>query len=193
MSWKEWWNTRTRPKYVLRSYLEAGSSRMPRGSTIINSSVGINTRLMEGAVKIFRIFGIFFWFAPIRKLGLGLVPRRGNSCPIWLLTHSFSFPIAFQKVDETFAMAPTTTSSRTITLDDLTPQNTGLLKKLNTVLFPVPYSEKFYKESVNVGELAKLGQSAQTRFPIDCECDTELVLTNSILQRRLCWSCKMSI
>jgi hypothetical protein len=61
-------------------------------------------------------------------------------------------------------MTPTTTtttsssSSRTITLDDLTAQNIGLLKKLNAVLFPVPYSEKFYKESLNVGELAKLGE-----------------------------------
>jgi len=57
-------------------------------------------------------------------------------------------------------MAPTntnSTSSRTITLDDLTPQNLGVLKKLNSVLFPVGYSEKFYKESLNVGELAKLG------------------------------------
>jgi ribosomal protein S18 acetylase RimI-like enzyme len=54
-------------------------------------------------------------------------------------------------------MAPTSTPSRTITLDDLTHQNIGLLKKLNTVLFPVPYSEKFYKESLTVGELAKLG------------------------------------
>jgi len=56
-------------------------------------------------------------------------------------------------------MAPTSTSSRQITLDDLTLQNIGLLKKLNSVLFPVPYSEKFYKDSVNVGELAKLGTS----------------------------------
>ena len=52
-------------------------------------------------------------------------------------------------------MAPTT--GRTITLEDLTPQNIGVLKKLNIVLFPVPYSEKFYKESLTVGELAKLG------------------------------------
>ena len=52
------------------------------------------------------------------------------------------------------SMAPTT--NRT-TLDDLTPQNIGVLKKLNSVLFPVPYSEKFYKESLSVGELAKLG------------------------------------
>jgi len=54
-------------------------------------------------------------------------------------------------------MAPTTSPSLRITLDDLTHQNIGVLKKLNTVLFPVPYSEKFYKESLSVGELAKLG------------------------------------
>jgi len=58
-------------------------------------------------------------------------------------------------------MAPTSTHSRTITLDDLTHQNIGVLKKLNTVLFPVPYSEKFYKESLTVGELAKLGIHSQ--------------------------------
>ena len=52
-------------------------------------------------------------------------------------------------------MAPT--SSRTISLDDLTPQNIGVLKRLNKVLFPVPYSDKFYKESLTVGELAKYG------------------------------------
>ena len=62
-----------------------------------------------------------------------------------------------RRVDKRNDMAPTT--SRTITLDDLTPQNIGVLKRLNTVLFPVPYSEKFYKESLNVGELAKLGIS----------------------------------
>ena len=56
-------------------------------------------------------------------------------------------------------MAPTATAAAMsrITLDDLTHQNVGLLKKLNTVLFPVPFSEKFYKESLTVGELAKLG------------------------------------
>ncbi len=57
-------------------------------------------------------------------------------------------------------MAPTT--NRT-THDDLTPQNIGVLKKLNSVLFPVPYSEKFYKESLSVGELAKLGSHP---FPV---------------------------
>jgi N-alpha-acetyltransferase 50 len=56
-------------------------------------------------------------------------------------------------------MTPTTTTSKNITLDDLTSQNIGLLKTLNSVLFPVPYSDKFYKESLTVGELAKLGTS----------------------------------
>src|SRR5271170_7521338 len=67
-------------------------------------------------------------------------------------------------------MAPTSTHSRTITLDDLTHQNIGVLKKLNTVLFPVPYSEKFYKESLTVGELAKLGnpQPQLSRWKSSC-------------------------
>ena len=74
-------------------------------------------------------------------------------------------------------MAPTTTtmtttttsSSKTITLDDLTPQNIGVLKRLNKVLFPVPYSDKFYKESLTVGELAKYG------------------MTHSNFTLRICW------
>jgi hypothetical protein len=65
-------------------------------------------------------------------------------------------------------MAPTT--SRTITLDDLTPQNIGVLKKLNSVLFPVPYSEKFYKESLTVGELAKLGITFLTAQSSKVDC-----------------------
>jgi len=63
-------------------------------------------------------------------------------------------------------MAPTTGHSRTITLDDLTHQNIGLLKKLNSVLFPVPYSEKFYKDSLTVGELAKLGIPPKPTMPL---------------------------
>jgi ribosomal protein S18 acetylase RimI-like enzyme len=66
-------------------------------------------------------------------------------------------------------MAPTSTHSRTITLDDLTHQNIGVLKKLNTVLFPVPYSEKFYKESLTVGELAKLGNPQPPSISLEIE------------------------
>ncbi|GAB5592717.1 N-alpha-acetyltransferase 50 [Umbelopsis nana] len=52
-------------------------------------------------------------------------------------------------------MAPTVTSSR-ISLGDLTPNNIGQLRVLNSTLFPVNYSDKFYKEVLEVGELAKL-------------------------------------
>lgn len=54
-------------------------------------------------------------------------------------------------------MAPTVTSSR-ISLGDLTPNNIGQLRVLNSTLFPVNYSDKFYKEVLEVGELAKLGK-----------------------------------
>lgn len=64
--------------------------------------------------------------------------------------------------DRALMMAPT--SSRTISLDDLTPQNIGVLKRLNKVLFPVPYSDKFYKESLTVGELAKYGNEPTLSF-----------------------------
>jgi hypothetical protein len=54
-------------------------------------------------------------------------------------------------------MAPTVTTSR-IALGDLTPNNIGQLRALNSTLFPVNYSDKFYKEVLEVGEFAKLGK-----------------------------------
>ncbi|CAG8542502.1 16825_t:CDS:2 [Acaulospora colombiana] len=44
-----------------------------------------------------------------------------------------------------------------ISLGDVTPNNLGQLKRLNSVLFPVNYSERFYKDVLEVGEFAKLG------------------------------------
>jgi hypothetical protein len=35
--------------------------------------------------------------------------------------------------------------------------NINQLKKVNSVVFPVTYNEKFYKDVVAAGELAKLG------------------------------------
>lgn len=43
-----------------------------------------------------------------------------------------------------------------IELGDVTPHNIKQLKKLNTVVFPVSYNERFYKDVLEVGELAKL-------------------------------------
>jgi len=44
-------------------------------------------------------------------------------------------------------------------LGDVTPHNIQQLKKLNQVVFPVSYNSKFYKDVLELGELAKLGTS----------------------------------
>lgn len=44
-----------------------------------------------------------------------------------------------------------------IELGDVTVHNVGLLRKLNTVVFPVTYQDKFYNDVVKLGEFAKLG------------------------------------
>ncbi|TPX63270.1 hypothetical protein SpCBS45565_g06729 [Spizellomyces sp. 'palustris'] len=41
-------------------------------------------------------------------------------------------------------------------LGDVTPNNMGQLKAVNSVLFPVKYSNEFYKAALQVGEFAKL-------------------------------------
>ncbi|KAG0206933.1 N-alpha-acetyltransferase 50 [Mortierella sp. GBA30] len=41
-------------------------------------------------------------------------------------------------------------------LGDITPNNLGQLKRLNTVLFPVVYTPSFYKDILEVGEFAKI-------------------------------------
>ncbi|MGH0183583.1 UNVERIFIED_CONTAM: hypothetical protein FKN15_012587 [Acipenser sinensis] len=45
-----------------------------------------------------------------------------------------------------------------IELGDVTPHNIKQLKRLNQVIFPVSYNEKFYKDVLEVGELAKLAE-----------------------------------
>jgi hypothetical protein len=44
-----------------------------------------------------------------------------------------------------------------ISLGIVTQHNIMQLKKVNSVVFPVSYNDKFYKDVVNVGDLAKLG------------------------------------
>lgn len=46
--------------------------------------------------------------------------------------------------------------SSKIELGDVTPHNIKQLKRLNTVVFPVSYNDKFYKDVLEAGELAKL-------------------------------------
>lgn len=50
-------------------------------------------------------------------------------------------------------------SSSRIELGDVTPHNIKQLKRLNQVIFPVSYNDKFYKDVLEVGELAKLGNT----------------------------------
>ena len=38
----------------------------------------------------------------------------------------------------------------------MTPHNIKLLKKVNQVVFPIVYHDKFYKDVLEAGELAKL-------------------------------------
>ncbi|XP_063716883.1 N-alpha-acetyltransferase 50-like [Symsagittifera roscoffensis] len=47
-------------------------------------------------------------------------------------------------------------SNYKIDLGDITKHNVGQLKRLNTVIFPVMYNDKFYKDVLDLGELAQL-------------------------------------
>jgi len=44
-----------------------------------------------------------------------------------------------------------------LSLGDVTPNNIGQLKTINSVIFPVYYNDKFYKNVLESGEFAKLG------------------------------------
>lgn len=49
-----------------------------------------------------------------------------------------------------------------IELGDVTPHNLKQLRRLNQVVFPVIYNDKFYRDVLEAGELAKLGTKALT-------------------------------
>jgi len=49
------------------------------------------------------------------------------------------------------------------------------LKKLNQVVFPVTYNDKFYKDVLEVGELAKL-----SKFTVECSVNSVYVVTASL-------------
>uniref|UniRef100_A0A8C7YSL6 N-alpha-acetyltransferase 50 n=1 Tax=Oryzias sinensis TaxID=183150 RepID=A0A8C7YSL6_9TELE len=56
-------------------------------------------------------------------------------------------------------------------LGDVTPHNIKQLKRLNQVIFPVSYNDKFYKDVLEVGELAKLGTKMLNHVLNICEKD----------------------
>lgn len=49
-------------------------------------------------------------------------------------------------------------------LGEITRHNIKQLKRLNQVIFPVSYNDKFYKDVLEAGELAKLGLSVEFHF-----------------------------
>ena len=59
------------------------------------------------------------------------------------------------------ATAPVKTPGR-VTFSCLTPNNIGVVRKLNSVLFPVRYAEKYYKDilALEVEEFCQLGERA---------------------------------
>lgn len=56
-------------------------------------------------------------------------------------------------------------TARRIELTNLTPNNIGQLRKLNSVLLPVRYSEAFYKDTLSEErrDVCKLGEYARSR------------------------------
>lgn len=48
---------------------------------------------------------------------------------------------------------------KNIDLGDITVHNLKQLKKLNQIVFPVSYNDKFYKDILEIGPLAKLGKN----------------------------------
>lgn len=50
-----------------------------------------------------------------------------------------------------------------IELGDITVHNLRQLKKINQVVFPVSYNDKFYKDVLDLGPLAKLGKLNRMR------------------------------
>ena len=47
---------------------------------------------------------------------------------------------------------------KNVELGDITVHNLKQLKKLNQIVFPVSYNDKFYKDVLENGPLAKLGK-----------------------------------
>lgn len=66
-------------------------------------------------------------------------------------------------------------SKSKIELGDITPHNIKQLKRLNTVVFPVSYNEKFYKDVLEAGELAKLGKYIGHNFNVRIGCVDQIL------------------
>ena len=52
-----------------------------------------------------------------------------------------------------------------ITFDSVRDKNVMQLRKLNTSIFPVRYSDKYYTEAIAGGEFTKLGETQSVHWP----------------------------
>jgi len=80
------------------------------------------------------------------------MPDSSNTSTAIDLLSKASEVVSEEITSETKEIAPYTR----IDLGDVTPHNIKLLKKVNQVVFPIVYHDKFYKDVLESGEYAKL-------------------------------------
>jgi hypothetical protein len=83
---------------------------------------------------------------------------------------TLSLPPHAQVAATLMPVAPSTRKTRPVarvSLASLTPNNLGTLRKLNSVLFPIRYSEKFYRQVLEpeLEEFCKLSECRAGAFP----------------------------
>ena len=79
----------------------------------------------------------------------------------------------------------------TIELGDVTPHNLQQLKRLNQVVFPVSYNDKFYKDILEAGELAKLGLIFSVSFVLHYSYVFFIAYYNDIVVGAVC--CRIDV
>jgi ribosomal protein S18 acetylase RimI-like enzyme len=80
------------------------------------------------------------------------MPDSSNTSTAIDLLSKANEVVSEEITSETKEIAPYTR----IDLGDVSPHNIKLLKKVNQVVFPIVYHDKFYKDVLEAGELAKL-------------------------------------
>ena len=115
----------------------------------------------------------------LRETKLDLIRRIWNALTqvqvkyymmVCIIAYTYNEPqlqtTRFSRFYTSFFSMPTVSSTPTsrVSFASLTPNNLGTVRKLNSVLFPIKYSEKFYQDILlwDVEEFCKLGSSITT-------------------------------
>jgi len=76
-------------------------------------------------------------------------------------------------------------STSSIDLGEITPHNVRLLRKINASVFPVVYHDKFYKDVLEAGDLAKLAYYNDVVVgAVCCRVDQPTVAANNSVQQQ---------